>query len=621
MRALRMLFFVGLAFIFVSSSLIYAAVPQMINYQGKITTPTGALVDTTVQMIFTIYDDSTSGNTLWADTVSSVSVQKGIFSVLLGSGNPIPDSVFDGNIRYLGTKVGTDAEMTPRKAMVSVAYAYRAGTADGGGGASCGWVDDGTVIRLETQTDSVGIGTTTPGYKLHLQGSSTPPNPLVYVDQTGTGRGLWVNTVGGACALVAEAGNHGLRVIDAGGDGIHVENAGGWAGYFDGTGYFSGNVGMGTTSPGANLDIVSTNPNLRVGTTSGSPVITLDKASGFWGYLEFREAGASKWQAGVTTGNDYYILNWPSSRYVFYANSAGDVGIGTTSPGSKLEIRDSGTLQFAINNTSGRNWVMRSDNAGKFSLWDFSSLNDAFIVTSSGAPDNFTFEFKGDVGIGTPSPGSKLEIKGDGALQFAINNISGRNWVMRSDNTGKFSLWDWSGLNDAFVVTSSGAPGAFTFEFKGNVGIGTTSPGANLDIVSANPNLRVGTASGSPVITLDKASGYWGYLEFRDAGASKWQAGVTSGNDYYILNWPSSRYVFYANSAGNVGMGTTSPTSPLDVNGNDIRIRTSQTPASTSADGYTGEVAWDASYIYICTSGDGPGGGTDSWKRTALSTW
>jgi hypothetical protein len=115
-----------LCLLLVSAAL--AEVPKMINYQGKITTPAGALVDTSVQMIFTIYDDSTSGNTLWADTISSVSVQKGIFSVLLGSGNPIPDTVFDGNIRYLGTKVGTDAEMTPLKPIVSVAYAFKTGT-------------------------------------------------------------------------------------------------------------------------------------------------------------------------------------------------------------------------------------------------------------------------------------------------------------------------------------------------------------------------------------------------------------------------------------------------------------------------------------------------------------
>ncbi len=124
--------FLSLAFfilIFAFSTFSYADVPQMINYQGKITTTTGALVDTTVQMIFTIYDDSTDGGVLWADTLSSVMVEKGIFSVLLGSGNPLPDSVFNGSVRYLGTKVGSDLEMSPRKEIVSVAYALLADSA------------------------------------------------------------------------------------------------------------------------------------------------------------------------------------------------------------------------------------------------------------------------------------------------------------------------------------------------------------------------------------------------------------------------------------------------------------------------------------------------------------
>lgn len=46
-----------------------------------------------------------------------------------------------------------------------------------------------------------------------------------------------------------------------------------------------------------------------------------------------------------------------------------------------------------------------------------------------------------------------------------------------------------------------------------------------------------------------------------------------------------------------------------------------QTPASSSADGYTGQIVWDVDYMYVCTNGDGPGGGTDTWKRSAMSVW
>ncbi len=113
------------------SSAASPEVPKLLNYQGKITRPSGTLIDTTVSIVFSIYSDSTGGTTLWTETQTSVKVEYGVFSVLLGVANPIPDSVFSGNIRYLGLKVGNDQEMAPRRAIVSVGYAYDADMVDG----------------------------------------------------------------------------------------------------------------------------------------------------------------------------------------------------------------------------------------------------------------------------------------------------------------------------------------------------------------------------------------------------------------------------------------------------------------------------------------------------------
>jgi hypothetical protein len=47
---------------------------------------------------------------------------------------------------------------------------------------------------------------------------------------------------------------------------------------------------------------------------------------------------------------------------------------------------------------------------------------------------------------------------------------------------------------------------------------------------------------------------------------------------------------------------------------NAFRITTAQTPASATATGTAGTIAWDTSYIYVCTA-------TNTWKRAAISTW
>ena len=110
-----------------------AAVPPMINYQGKLLQPSGAAVpDGTYSMVFAIYDVPTGGTALWSETNPSVQVRGGLFAVLLGSmpGSPIISNLFDSQARFFGVKVGSDPEMTPRQQIASVGFAVKASSAD-----------------------------------------------------------------------------------------------------------------------------------------------------------------------------------------------------------------------------------------------------------------------------------------------------------------------------------------------------------------------------------------------------------------------------------------------------------------------------------------------------------
>jgi len=166
----------GLVMLFLMFILVSAEIPQLINYQGMLTTPGGSPVsDGSYNLTFKIYGSESGNDSLWWEYHTGVQVTNGLFNLTLGSISTLQSSVFDGSVRYLGITVGSDSELSPRTRLTSVAYAYKAKLADSAtvavsaptGG---GWMDIGTVIRLQTTSDSVGIGTGFPAEKLHVAG-------------------------------------------------------------------------------------------------------------------------------------------------------------------------------------------------------------------------------------------------------------------------------------------------------------------------------------------------------------------------------------------------------------------------------------------------------------------
>jgi hypothetical protein len=108
----------------------FAAVPATLTQQGRILdATTGDPVSSKLKIVFNVYADAKGGTALWTEE-QNITLDDGYFSAQLGSVTPIPGTVFDGTVRYLGVTVGADDEMAPREAITSVPYAWNAASAD-----------------------------------------------------------------------------------------------------------------------------------------------------------------------------------------------------------------------------------------------------------------------------------------------------------------------------------------------------------------------------------------------------------------------------------------------------------------------------------------------------------
>lgn len=103
-----------------------------INYQGCLTDSNGDPVNGTPDMVFRLYNVESGDTALWTEPQNGVLVTECLFSVLLGSVESLPQSLFAQNDSlWLGITVGGDEEMTPREKLASAPYALAGGLPSG----------------------------------------------------------------------------------------------------------------------------------------------------------------------------------------------------------------------------------------------------------------------------------------------------------------------------------------------------------------------------------------------------------------------------------------------------------------------------------------------------------
>lgn len=134
--------------------MVSAEVPPVMNFQGRLTQLSGEPVDNgTYPMTFAIYDDATGGILKWTESQPSITVEDGIFNVILGTVVPLTDDVFSGSSAYIQVTVDGDI-IEPRTQLTSAGYAFRIGTVDG---ATAGTIaGDFTIVPAGTQNTKFG---------------------------------------------------------------------------------------------------------------------------------------------------------------------------------------------------------------------------------------------------------------------------------------------------------------------------------------------------------------------------------------------------------------------------------------------------------------------------------
>lgn len=466
---------------------------------------------------------------------------------------------------------------------------------------------DTNTLYVDSTNNRVGIGTSSPSSLLHLS-TSDPRIRITDTDTAGTfelrntSNVAYINTLANAPMIFGTNSTERMRITSG------------------------GNVGIGTTVPTAPLTVAgniatdkqtisswgatntralelttygAASSNDNVGTVSLS-CNAYESADNSWN----RVAGtsASLYQAKYTGDHIWYstgagvadsAITWSERMRI---NSAGNVGIGTSSPSQLLTVAASGSAaRISITDTdtvaSTMTGVIEFDgsdtragfigySSGNLYLWTDGADN---VIFGTDASERMRIDTSGNVGIGTTSPAVDLDIENSDTAIIQLKDTGDTRSGAIKVRNGDLTFVNGIGVSGAgterakivlsdnsFMSFDTGATERMRITSSGNVGIGTTSTlGAKLFVAqgaaaspSTSGNMTTGTVVGSGTagealnVGTD-ADGVWYNAAYgNNAGVARIHRWLTGGVERMRIN-----------SSGNVGIGTSSPSYKLEVKG------------------------------------------------------
>ncbi|MBI5470398.1 hypothetical protein HY968_03740 [Candidatus Kaiserbacteria bacterium] len=479
--------------------------------------------------------------------------------------------------------------------------------------------DEGVYVDT---SGNVGIGTTTPQNKLSVIGGNTS-----FYGSTG---------VPGTTEIIGNVGSPLSSRIAYGTDGtgwkfaIAKNTAGTYTDQL--TIVDSGNVGIGTTGPGQLLQVGTTlyvdNTNGRVGIKTASPSVPLEitadsggnglRVIGTGGTLQLQQGGvqstlniiSSTVPFRIGTANGATIAGaevdiQAAGTTAMSIINGGNVGIGTTGPGYKLDVIGEIKARLAA---AGDSTGVTLGNGGSqipYVKWTASDDSARFKIQMNGlntsterlsvyagplngiaTTETLVIGGNGNVGIGTTTPGGIFQVSKDAT--YAVDTGA----ALRLSNVtvpSKMLTAGYDNTIDAAYIQSLHSGSAYKSLVLnpngGNVGIGTAGPTAS--ITGVGTILDISGSTGGGFTLHDTLGGNLGEFSFYKGsnGVFLDSAGAaTLANDDIIFRTGRSVSSYTVTEAmriqastGNVGIGTTTPDSILSISGSSAALTISDT--------------------------------------------
>jgi len=453
---------------------------------------------------------------------------------------------------------------------------------------------DGNPRQVINSSGNVGIGTTSPNSKLTV---SDVTSPVLELNRSGSIGNGWIKSTDSSNNVEAaiQMYNGEFRLYNNGSQNVTITS--------------SGNLLVGKTAANSATQGVEARVSGQLFATSDSAkAIFLNRLNSDGDIVDFRKDGTTVGSIGANSGRVYIgsgnsgiRLDYGTGNAVVPSDASGNlyndgvdlgttagkfkdlhlsgtgyfgtsVGIGTSSPSYTLDVRDDSNIQLKLSSTTATNnarmvyainnvtkWnvgVQASD--GSYTFYDNSSATTPIKIEPGAAANTFVVDTNSRIGIGTSSPSSLLHLSSSAPV-FTLTSTSGNGGTHTIKSTGiNGDALQITAENDIYLngdniyFRKANETQHMRLTSTGNLGIGTSSPSATLEVAtSATTDIDVAHFSNSNGAVKAKFS----LSPYTGAGELTLFDGFNNA-DVFI----SARTDSYFNS-GNVGIGTTSPSS------------------------------------------------------------